>query len=85
VTTEQMALLRKAQASLDAARALHGLHFFDFAASRAYYTMFYIAEAMLLGESLTFSKHSAVIAAFGRQFAQTNPALADFHRYLIDG
>ena len=85
MTAEQMALLRKAQASLDAARALHGLRFFDFAASRAYYTMFYIAEAMLLGEGFSFSKHSAVIAAFGRQFAQTTPALEDFHRFLIDG
>jgi uncharacterized protein (UPF0332 family) len=85
MTAEQMALVRKAQASLDAARALHGLRFFDFAVSRAYYTMFYVAQAMLLGEGLAFSKHSAVIAAFGREFAQTNPALEDFHRYLIDG
>ena len=85
MTAEQMALVRKAQASLDAARALHGLRYFDFATSRTYYTMFYIAQAMLLGEGLSFSKHSAVIAAFGRQFAQTNPALEDFHRYLIDG
>jgi len=85
MTAEQMALLRKAQASLDAARALHGLRFFDFAASRAYYAMFYLAEAMLLGECLSFSKHSAVIAAFGRQFAQATPAMEEFHRYLIDG
>ncbi len=40
---------------------------------------------MLLGEGLSFSKHSAVIAAFGRQFAQESPALEDFRRYLIDG
>ena len=56
MTAEQTALLRKAQASLDAARALHSLRFYDFAASRAYYTMFYIAEAMLLEEGLSFSK-----------------------------
>jgi uncharacterized protein (UPF0332 family) len=53
-------LIRKAQASLDAARALQGLRYFDFSASRAYYTMFYIAQAMLLGEGLSFSRHSAV-------------------------
>ena len=59
MTAEQMALFRKARASLAAARALHGLRFFDFAASRAYYAMFYIAEAMLLGEGLSFSASSA--------------------------
>ena len=85
MTGEQSALLQKAQASLDAARALQGLGYFDFAASPPYYTMFYIAQAMLLGEGLSFSRHAAVIAAFGRQFAQSDPAIQDFHRYLIDG
>jgi uncharacterized protein (UPF0332 family) len=33
--------------------------------------MFYIAEAFLEGKGLSFSKHSAVIAAFGREFAKT--------------
>jgi uncharacterized protein (UPF0332 family) len=47
--------------------------------------MFYVAEAMLLKEGLSFSKHSAVIAAFGRQFAKTNSALEEFHRYLLSG
>jgi uncharacterized protein (UPF0332 family) len=85
MTAEQTALLKKAEASLEAARALQSLQFHDFAASRAYYTMFYLAEAMLLGEGLSFSKHSAVIAAFGQQFARTDPALQGFHRYLLDG
>ena len=30
----------------------------DFAASRVYYAMFYIAQAFLEGEGLAFSKHS---------------------------
>ena len=42
-----------------------------YAASRAYHAMFYMAEAFLEGEELAFSKHSAVIAAFGQRFAQT--------------
>ena len=36
-----------------------------FAASRAYYAMFYAAEALLQSRGLAFSKHSAVHAAFG--------------------
>ena len=46
--------------------------------------MFYIAEAFLEGDGLSFSKHSAVIAAFGKDFAQTGRVPLELHRYLID-
>jgi uncharacterized protein (UPF0332 family) len=55
---EQADLLVKAQQSLEAARVMEERGYYDFAASRAYYTMFYLAEALLLGLGLTFSKHS---------------------------
>lgn len=71
MTPEQAALGRKAQASLQAARLLASQGFHDFAAARAYYSMFYLAEAFLLGESLAFSRHSGVIAAFGQHFARS--------------
>ncbi len=83
--SEQAALLHKAQDSLQAAQLLADQGFYDFAVSRAYYTMFYVAEALLLGEGLTFSKHSAVIAAFGQQFAKTGRVAIEFHRYLVEG
>lgn len=47
--------------------------------------MFYVAEAPLLGEGMSLSKHTAVIAAFGRRFARPGVVPAEFHRYLIDG
>lgn len=84
MTPEQSALLQKAQSSIDAAKLLVSEDFFDFAVSRAYYAMFYIAEAILLEDELNYSKHSAVIAAFGKHFVKTNRAPAQFHRYLID-
>lgn len=65
MTPAQAALLQQASDSLAAARALLDLGYAGFAASRAYYAMFYIAEAFLEGEGLSFSKHSAVISAFG--------------------
>jgi len=46
--------------------------------------MFYIAEAFLLTKGLTFSSHSAVMAAFGREFAKSGLVDAKFHRYLLD-
>jgi uncharacterized protein (UPF0332 family) len=52
MTPVQAALLKKAKNSLDAARLLVERGFYDFAVSRAYYAMFYVAEAFLLGEGL---------------------------------
>jgi len=84
LTDEQRELLLKAQQSLDAAKLLLSNDYPDFAASRAYYAMFYVAEAFLQGEGLTFSKHSAVIAAFGRKFAKPHRVSPHFHRFLIE-
>lgn len=81
---EQAALLRKAADSLRGARLLANDGLNGFAASRAYYTMFYIAEDLLLSEGLTFSKHSAVIAAFGQHFAHTGRVPQAFHQFLIE-
>jgi len=84
MTGEQAALLRKAKASLEAAGLLNDRGFHEFAASRAYYSMFYIAEAFLLDKGLSFSKHSAVIASFGKEFIKSGLVPSEYHRYLID-
>ena len=81
---EQLDLMLKARQSISAARLLLDNGFPDYAAARAYYAMFYIAEAFLDGEGMSFSKHSAVIGAFGREFARTGRVPAEFHRFLID-
>ena len=62
MTSEQETLSLRAKESLAAAKLLHQSGYHGFAASRAYYAMFYMAEALLLGKNLAFSKHSAVIA-----------------------
>jgi uncharacterized protein (UPF0332 family) len=85
MTSDQSALLQKATDNIRAAKLLVEDDFYDISISRAYYAMFYIAEAFLSGEGLTFSKHSAVISAFGQHFAKTDRSLAKFHRYLIEG
>lgn len=84
MTNEQQELLIKAQHSLDASKLLLSNDYSGYATSRAYYTMFYIAEAFLEGEGLTFSKHSAVIAAFRREFAKPKRVSPEFHRFLIE-
>lgn len=76
-------LLLQAGDSLSAARLLLQNGYPGYAASRAYYAMFYVAEAFLKTKELAFSKHSAVIAAFGREFANTGMVPIEFHGFLI--
>jgi uncharacterized protein (UPF0332 family) len=85
VTPEQSRLLEKARQSVAAADLLIQQGYHGFAASRAYYAMFYVAEAMLLADGSSFSKHAAVIATFGQRFARDDPRAAELHRYLIEG
>lgn len=60
------ALLARARTEVAAARTLSTAGFDVQATSRAYYAAFYAAEAALLTLGETRSKHSGVIAAFGR-------------------
>ena len=55
-----------------------------FAASRAYYSMFYVAQALLLSKDMSFSSHAAVIAAYGKEFAKTKLLNPEFHRLLLE-
>lgn len=82
---EIQALLRKAERSFKASKILIGSGDYDFSISRIYYVMFYCAEALLLTKDLKFSKHSAVIAAFGRDFVKTGLLSQALHSYLIKG
>lgn len=84
MTADQQELLQEARASIAAARLLLENVYPGYAASRAYYAMFYVAQAYLEGDSLAFSKHSAVIAAFGQHFARTGRVPVEYHRYLIE-
>jgi uncharacterized protein (UPF0332 family) len=85
MTQAQERLVAGARESLSAARLLHREGHYGYAASRAYYSMFYVAEAFLLEEGLAYSKHSAVHAAFGEHFAKTGIVPPELHRALIQG
>lgn len=81
---EVKALLEKAKRSQKAAARLLKEGDVDFAASRAYYSLFYTAESLLLARGLSFSSHSAVIANFGKEFAKTGMLHSKFHHYLTE-
>lgn len=80
----QRELLEEARASIAASRLLLNGGYPEYAASRAYYATFYTAEAFLEDEDLSFSRHSAVIVAFGRDFAPPERVPTKFHRFLIE-
>jgi uncharacterized protein (UPF0332 family) len=68
---EIAANLERAQMSIEAAKELADSGFYDFAASRSYYTAFYAATAVLLNEGLEFGKHSGVIASVHQRLVKT--------------
>ncbi len=72
MTDEQRELLLKAQQSLEAAKLLLSNNYPDYATSRAYYSMFYIAEAFLEGEGLSFSKQFSRHRSFWTGIHQTS-------------
>ena len=84
MTGAQSGLLGKALRTLQSARLLLTDGDYDGAVSRAYYAMFYVAEALLLAKGMTFSSHSAVISAFGKEFAKPGTMPGEYHRYLLD-
>jgi len=74
-------LVDRAEESHQAAKVLLDSRFFNHSAAQSYYTMFYLSEALLFSKGLQFSSHSAVMAAFGREFAKNKAPDPKFHRF----
>jgi len=71
VTPDVEALAAKGRRSLETARRLVRDGDCDFAASRAYYAMFYLAEALLLLRGFQADSHSGVLVLLRREFVRT--------------
>ena len=84
ISSEIQHFLKLADESHEAAKVLIDQGFIRFSAAQSYYTIFYLAQAMLLSKGLTFSSHSAVVSAYGKEFAKTGLLDAKFHRHIID-
>ncbi len=84
MNTDSHKLLEKAWRAVRAATTLLQHGDTDFAAGRAYYAMFYTAEALLNEKGLRSHKHGGVHALFGEHFTKTGLLNAKFHRFLLD-
>ncbi len=83
ITPQVQVLLNRAEESHQAAKVLLDNRLSNYSAAQSYYTMFYLTEALLFSKGLQFSSHSAVMAAFGKEFAKTQILDPKFHRRLI--
>ncbi len=75
-------LLDKSLDTIEVAEGILEMDKPEIAAGRAYYAMFYVAEALLYERGLQFNEHGQVIAAFGKEFAKTNELDPKFHKWL---
>ena len=77
-------LMEKATRSLVAAELLAKNGDAEFAVGRAYYAMFYAAQALLNEKGLRFRKHGGVHGAFGEHFVKTGLMDQKYHRWLLE-
>jgi uncharacterized protein (UPF0332 family) len=76
-------LMLNAEETLNAAQVwLHEDYLRD-AVNRAYYAVFYIAEALLNEKDIRFKKHGAVHGAFAQQYIKTGLFDAKYHRLVL--
>jgi uncharacterized protein (UPF0332 family) len=80
---ETRKLLDKSAHAIRAARLLLENGETAFAVGRAYYAMFYAAEAVLWEEGLRARSHSGVHSLFGEQFAKTRRLDSKYHRWML--
>ena len=80
---EIQAWIKKAEESIVAAELIFNQEMFSISASRSYYAMFYIAQALLHSLGLSFKSHGTVIAEYGKNFAKTGLLDPKFHKGLI--
>ncbi|HEU0291087.1 MAG TPA: HEPN domain-containing protein [Anaerolineales bacterium] len=76
-------LLGKAESAIGAAESLLRDGYRDFSAGRAYYAMFYTAEALLAEKELAFKKHVGVHKAFSEHFIKTGIFGQKYYQWLI--
>jgi uncharacterized protein (UPF0332 family) len=76
-------ILEKASRSVEAAERLTKYGGAEFAVGRAYYAMFYCAQALLHEKELQFRKHTGVHRAFSQHFVKSGLIDKKYHRWLV--
>ncbi len=75
-------LMLNAEETLHAAEILFKEEYLRDAVNRAYYSVFYVAEALLNEKDLRYSKHGTVHGAFAQHFVKTKIFDDKYHKLL---
>jgi uncharacterized protein (UPF0332 family) len=81
---ESKLLLLRAEEAIESADLLLKEGYLADSISRAYYAMFYIAEALLNEKDLSFSKHGNVHGAFGEHYVKTGVFDKKYHKWFLE-
>ncbi len=84
MTQEVRGLLSKSKHAIKVAQDLLAQGYPSDSASKAYYAIFYAAQALLKSARIDVIKHSAVEAAIGYHFVKTAKIDQKYHRILLD-
>ena len=76
-------LLSNAEETLNAAEVLVKEDYLRDAVNRAYYAVFYVAEALLNEKDLRFKKHGTVHGSFAQHYVKTGIFDAKYHKLLL--
>ena len=76
-------LLEKAEQAIGAAESLLRDEYNNFSAGRAYYAMFYTAEALLAEKELEFKKHIGVHRAFAEHYIKPRIFDQKYYQWLV--
>ncbi len=82
IANEIQANLDRASSSLQAAKLLKDAGLLDDAASRAYYSVFHAASALLLSRDLTFNSHTGILRAINLHFVKTGELDRNFGKEI---
>jgi uncharacterized protein (UPF0332 family) len=84
LTTEVQAYLEKARHALEVAEKLMVGKDFGDAAGKAYFAMFYAAQALLKAHDIEVTKHAGVASMLGHHFAKPGLLATKFHRMFLN-
>lgn len=81
-TTEIQSYLERARQDLLAAEQILRDGFYHVTVTRAYYAMFYAAQALLISRDVRRRRHAGVLSAFNEQFIKTGLIETNYAKLL---
>ena len=76
------AVIKKSQRAIKSSNREFNAGDYDYACSRAYYAAFYLLGGVLLLDGKRFTKHSAVISVFNRDYVKTGIFPVEFSKHI---